>query len=280
MLKKVVVTGANSGIGLASAKKLAQSGFDVIAVCRSEAKGKAAVEEIKAVNDKVEVNLYLCDLSDLLSVANAADAIREAHPQIDVLLNNAGYYPPSVSYIGVVEKCLYASHLGHMLFTLKLMPALEAVPDGRIINVSSAAHNMGKAERFFKKVDNLSNIKAYGDAKLANILFSMGLRDRTAESITSYSLHPGVVRTNFGENLSGFFKGVFNLISPLILSPDGGARTSVHLATAPLAELKPHNGRYFDKSKPKKTRHKDIHKSKSDWLWAKSMDYFEDFMVV
>lgn len=275
MVKKVVITGANSGIGLATARILAQGGFDVVAVCRNEEKGKNAVKEIQKAGPNAEVNLVLCDLSDLESVKRAAAEIILDHPQIDVLINNAGYYPPEIEYIGEVEKTLFASHLGHQLLTMRLLPALEAVPEARIINVSSAAHTMGRVERFFKKVDGLSGIKAYADAKLANVLFSMGLKDHTSESVTSYSLHPGVVNTNFGENLGKFFSAAFNVVGPLFLSPSKGAQTSVYLATAPIETLRPLNGQYFAKKKPKRTSNKDVHKSKADWLWAKSMDYLE-----
>lgn len=275
MLKKVVITGANSGIGLATARILAQGGFDVVAVCRSEGKGKRAVEEIQEAGPKSEVSLVLCDLSDFDSVVKAADQINRDHPQVDVLINNAGYYPASIEYIGEVEKTLYASHLGHQLLTLKIMPTLEAVAEARIINVSSAGHAMGRVDRFFKKQEKINGIQAYGDAKLANILFSMGLKDHTPDTITSYSLHPGVVKTNFGVNLGKFLNGLFKFFGPLFLTPSKGAMTSVHLATAPIESLRPFNGGYFAKQKPKKSRNKDVHKSKADWLWAKSMDYLE-----
>ncbi len=278
MVKKVVITGANSGIGLATARILAQGGFDVIAVCRNPQKGEDAVREIRKAGPNSNVSLVICDLSDFDSVVKAAAEISLDNPQIDVLINNAGYYPPEIEYVGEVEKTLYASHLGHMLLTLKLLPTLEAVDEARIINVSSAAHNMGRVDRFFKKVDGLNGIKAYGDAKLANVLFSMGLKDHTSSSVTSYSLHPGVVNTNFGENLGKFFSAAFNVVGPLFLSPSKGAQTSVYLATAPIETLRPLDGKYFAKKRLKKTNNKDVHKSKADWLWAKSMDYLEPYL--
>ena len=165
MVKKVVITGANSGIGLATARILAQGGFDVVALCRNLEKGEDAVREIQKAGPKSEVSLIQCDLGDFESVLKAADQINQEHPQVDVLINNAGYYPPEIKWRGEIEECLYASHLGHMLLTLKIMPTLEAVPEARILNVSSAAHNMGKVDRFFKHNDSLTGIQAYGDAK-------------------------------------------------------------------------------------------------------------------
>ena len=275
MVKKVVITGANSGIGLATARILAQGGFDVVALCRNETKGQNAVKEIQKAGPKSTVSFIQCDLSDFESVKKAADKINQDHPQVDVLINNAGYYPPEIIWEGELEKSLKASHLGHMLLTLRIMPTLEAVPEARIINVSSAAHNMGKVERFFKHNEKLSGIQAHGDAKLANVLLSMGLRDHAPKNVTSYSLHPGVVKTNFGENLSGFWKGVLTLFTPIMMTPSKGAQTSVYLATAPIESLRNHNGGYFEKKRIKKTRNKDVHKSKADWLWTKSMDYLE-----
>lgn len=279
MGKTIAITGANSGIGLAAAKILAGEGHRILMICRSEAKGQAALEEVKAAHPKAELALHLCDLSQLETVLQAARAILEQEGRIDVLLNNAGYYPPEIRYVDGVEETFYASHLGHMLLTLKLMPLLENSEEARIINVSSAAHAMGKSERFFQRLNSYTSIQAYGDAKLANILFSLGLVGRVSSHITAYSLHPGVVGTNFGENLPAFLAGAFRLLKPfLFLSPAKGAATSVYLASAPIAELKPHNGKYFAKCKPKATRGGEVTVEKADWLWEKSLEYIGDML--
>ena len=279
MSKIIAITGANSGIGLAAAKLLAGQGHEIILICRSEVKGQAALAEVKEAVSGVKASLFLCDLGKFETVVEAAEQIKGQFQHLDVLLNNAGYYPPEVGYTEGVEHTLYASHLGHMLLTLRLMPLLEASSEARIVNVSSAAHQMGKTERFFKQLDKYSNIQAYGDAKLANILLSLGLTTRTKPHITSYSLHPGVVGTNFGDNLPAFFRGFFNLTkSFLFLSPEKGAATSVHLASAPIAQLKGHNGEYFAKRKPQRMKHRDVTGEKADWLWEKSMGYIQEHL--
>lgn len=279
MSKTIAITGANSGIGLAAAKTLVEQGHEILMICRSEAKGKAAQAEVQAAAPNGKVDLFLCDLGKFDTVVAAAAAIKGKYDRLDVLLNNAGYYPPEIKYTEGVEHTLYASHLGHMLLTLHLQPLLEAAPEARIVNVSSSAHQMGKTERFFKKLEKYSAIQAYGDAKLANILFGMGLTSRTPEHVSSYSLHPGVVGTNFGDNLPAFFRGVFNLIKSFVfLSPKKGAATSVHLATAPIAKLKAHNGDYFVKRRPKSTSNKDVSMEKADWLWEKSLPLIQNFL--
>lgn len=279
MTKTIAITGANSGIGLAAAKDLAGKGHRILLICRTEAKGQKAIADIKAEHPDAETELFLCDLGKFDTVVSAASQIKDKHGRLDVLLNNAGYYPPEIHYTEGVEHTLYASHIGHMLLTLHLQPVLEAAEEARIVNVSSAAHQMGKTERYFQKLEKYSAIQAYADAKLANILFTMGLTKRFKPNVTSYSLHPGVVGTNFGDNLPAFFRGAFNLFKPLLfLSPAKGAATSIYLCTEAINRLKPHNGKYFAKKKPKAVGHKDVTVTKADWLWEKSLPYLKGHM--
>ncbi|MEM0997500.1 MAG: SDR family NAD(P)-dependent oxidoreductase [Bacteroidota bacterium] len=278
MAKTVLITGANSGIGLEAARQLAGKGFQILAWCRNAEKGKAALEQINAVNAEPKHDLVLADLGDLEAVKAAAIDVRDRYPQLNVLLNNAGYYPKQVNFVEGIEQSLYACQLGHMLLSLTLMPSLEASGDGRIINVSSAAHNWGRFERLFNAPEKYSETQVYGDVKLANILLTKGLVKRAGSNVTSYSLHPGAVNTNFGENLSGFFKVLITIFKPLLITPEKGARTSTFLSSAPIGQLKRHNGEYYVKERPKKVAHRDVNEQNADALWDKSMEFLQPYL--
>lgn len=278
--KRAIITGANSGLGLATAKALAVRSFDIVMLCRSEQRGRAAQAEVHKANPAVQVDLVTVDLGDLDSVRRAADTINTTYDRIDVLLNNAGYTPASIEFTADgVEKSFFASHIGHFVLTNQLTNLLRKTAaetgDVRIINLSSAAHLFGRKARFFRHIDDLSTWAAYGDDKLANVLFAKGLaRHLAGTGITAYSVHPGAVRTNFGSDTPGVIGQVLKLAGPLMRSPEKGAQTSVFLASAPLKAIGlDNNGGYFADSRPKSSSNRDISDDNANWLWEKSMAY-------
>lgn len=280
--KRAVITGANSGIGLATAKALAVRSFDLVLICRNEKRGQAALAEVKAANPDVQVDLITADLGNLNSVRQAAADIRQRYDRVDVLLNNAGYTPATIEFApDGTELSFFSSHVGHFVLTHELLDLLKKTADKtedvRIINLSSAAHAFGSKSRFFRHIDNLSTWSAYGDDKLANVLFTKGLATHLAGTgITAYSVHPGVVRTSFGSDTPGFIGQALKLAGPLMRSPEKGAQTSVFLASAPLKAIgESNNGGYFADSRPKKTTNRDVTDANAEWLWEKSMAYVQ-----
>ncbi|QKZ12642.1 SDR family NAD(P)-dependent oxidoreductase [Spirosoma sp. KUDC1026] len=279
-IKTAVITGANSGLGLATAKALAQRSFDLVLVCRNADRGKQAQTSVQQANPAVKVDLFLADLADAESVRQVAKAICSAYPKIDVLINNAGYTPKSIEFVEEgVEKSFFASHVGHFILTNGLMDSLKAAGaatgDARVISLSSAAYIGGRTARFFRKLDNLSPMLAYCDDKLANLLFAKELAKQTAGTgITAYSAHPGAVRTNFGSDTLGFVGQALALARPFMRTPEKGAQTSVFLASAPLKSIgASNNGGYFADSAPKRTRNRDITDEKAAWLWERTRQY-------
>ncbi|GAB3746447.1 SDR family NAD(P)-dependent oxidoreductase [Spirosoma pomorum] len=278
-IKTALITGANAGLGLATAKALAQRSFDLILVCRSEDRGKKAQAAVQQANPAVKVDLFLVDLADLDSVRQVADTIRAAYPKIDVLINNAGYTPAKLEFVDGIEKSFLASHIGHFVLTDRLMDSLKAAGaatgDARVISLSSGAYIGGRTARFFRKLDNLSTLLAYCDDKLANLLFARELAKQTAGTgITAYSAHPGAVRTNFASDTAGLGGKVFALIRPFMRTPEKGAQTTVFLASAPLKSIgASNNGGYFADSAPKRTRNRDITNEKAAWLWERTSQY-------
>ncbi len=279
-MKTALITGANVGIGLATAKALARRGVNLILLCRSEAKGREAVTAVQRINPAVTVELVLADLTDADSVRQAAKRVSATHSQLDVLINNAGYSPNHIEFTDNIEKSFYANHIGHFVLTYHLLDLLKASGEARIINLSSSAYALGKAERFFQRNNALSIMAAYGDGKLANLLFTKELAKRYADAgITAYSVHPGVVKTNFGSNFTGTFQVLLSMARPFMRSPERGAETSIFLATAPLSAITKSTGQagesggFFADSAPKLIKHKDMTTKQAADLWEKSLAF-------
>jgi len=276
--KTVVITGANAGIGLATAKALASKGYNIVTICRDSRRGEETINILKSINKNLQAENFTADLSDLNAVKQTAETIVAKYPIIDRLINNAGYYPAKIEYIGNIEKTFYASHLGHMLLTQKLMPSLERSAEARIINVSSGLHMQGRVARFFNRIDGMTASQAYGDAKLANVLFSIELSKRLPNNITTYSLHPGVVRTNFAKGTTGVFSVIINIMRPFFISPEKGAATSIYLAEASIEKLASFNGKYFDKKAPARTNNSDITDANAKALFERSNEVLRSFV--
>ena len=276
MNKKIaLITGANSGVGLATAKGLAAAGFDLILLVRNKTKAYDTQEAILQRFPNTKIDYEIADLEDIDSVKTAVQHIRKRYIKIDRIINNAGYSPDVIAFTkDGYEKSFIANHLGHFVLTINLLDLLEASGEGRIINVSSAIHSLGKVNRLFIKNNrNLTAFKAYGDGKLANILFTKGLAKKlVGKPVLAFSLHPGIVGTNFGGNFTGFSSLLVKLAKPFMISSEQGAETSLFLATTSLENVRRNNGKYFDKCKVKATNNNDITIQNADWLWEKSLE--------
>jgi NAD(P)-dependent dehydrogenase (short-subunit alcohol dehydrogenase family) len=254
-IKTTVITGATSGIGKETALALAKKDHALYLLVRNIVKGEELKKDIIAQTGNKNIHVVKCDLSDLQSVRDAAAELNNGKLfAINVLINNAGgmFDKKELSKDGF-EMTFATNHLGHFLLTTSLLPLLEK-GHARIINVSSEGHKMGKAN-----FDDLqweqrpySAIKAYGTAKLFNIYFTKSLAEKYADKgVSSFAVHPGIVRTGFGAGSSGFSKFILLLARPIMISPEEGAKTSVFLATEPGMEAK--SCQYFIKCKMAKS---------------------------
>lgn len=252
-MQYILITGGNAGIGKATAIALAKKGAKIIIASRNDVKAAKAVAEIKAAANNEEIYSLKCDLASFDSVRNCAKNYRKEFGQLDILINNAGLVTDKLQFTkDGFELQIGVNHLGHFLLTTQLIDLLEKAKEPRIVNVSSKAHYRGKIKfNTFKGevgAEKYNGMAAYGQSKLANILFTKEIV-RRYPSICSHSLHPGVVGTEIAQKNDNktLWKVMWKLFSPVMLSPTKGAKTSVYLAASPDA-LKT-NGKYFDKQK-------------------------------
>jgi NAD(P)-dependent dehydrogenase (short-subunit alcohol dehydrogenase family) len=269
--KVVIVTGANSGIGKVTALELARKGANVVMICRSSSKGEAARAEIIAQSGNPQVELILADFASLDSVRRAAEAFLARHDRLHVLVNNAGLYVSErlLSQEGY-EMTFAVNHLAPFLLTNLLLDTLRASAPARVVTVSSGAQAAGHI-RFddLNATRSFNSMRAYGNSKLANVLFSNELARRLAGSgVTSNSLHPGAVATNFGSGSSGFFSLIIRLARPFFISPEQGAQTSIYLASDPAVEGV--TGKYYVNKKPQSSSTESNNADIQRLLWEES----------
>ena len=263
----IVITGASDGIGAAAARQLSARGERVVLVGRSPAKTAAVAHELGAP-------YHLADYADLDQVRNLASELQAAYPRIDVLANNAGGImgDRAVTKDGF-EKTFQVNHLAPFLLTHLLMPAL--IPgQAKVLQTSSvAAQRYGHID-----IDDLQNEqnyapqKAYGNAKLENILFTRELHRRFGDQgISAAAFHPGIVATSFASDTTHLMRYVYH--SPLkrlfTISPDRGAETLVWLAEGtPGRTWQP--GGYYEKNKPGTTNAQADDPNLAEQLWDRS----------
>jgi NAD(P)-dependent dehydrogenase (short-subunit alcohol dehydrogenase family) len=245
-----LVTGATNGIGRVTARELARRGARVLFVARDRARGEATAAEIREASGGRPPDLLVADLSSQREVRRLAQEVRDRTPRLDLLVNNAGaiFEERKLSADGL-EMTFALNHLAYFLLTLELLPLVAAGSASRIVNVSSVAHVRGAID-----FDDLqgergySMWRAYQQSKLANVLFTRELARRLGarpggRGVTTNALHPGAIASGFGRNGRGFFSRLVAVGAPFLASPERGARTTLHVATAP--ELAGVTGRYF-----------------------------------
>ena len=248
-----VITGANSGLGKISAQELAKKGHPIVMLCRNLDKARPVQQELQALAPNTPIDLIQCDLASLSSVRQAADEVRSRHDRIDVLMNNGGQLIDREQYSPDGYELTFATnHLGPFLLTNLLLPLLRNAQNARVITISSEAHRFTGDFRLdeLTRPRSYSGIRAYGRSKLCNILFARELSERLMDDgITSNSVHPGGVNTNFGGEAASAFGYVFKLLKPFMRSPEQGADTGIYLASSP--DVEQVTGLYFADRKPK-----------------------------
>lgn len=268
--KLSLVTGATSGIGYITALELARKGSAVILHGRNEQKLKRTRNQIHNDTNNDHIYLLQADFFSLEQVQKAADQINQDYKVIDVLVNNAGLIFGSERHTSPdgFELTIAINHLAPFAFTKLIFDRIAAAREGRIINVASEAH-LAAAPDFedFNMEQSYAGFRAYANSKLYNIMFTKELAGRLSNypNVTTYSLHPGTVATNFSASAGGLTNFAFKLMRPFLTSAKKGAQTNIYLASA--SDIPANSGSYFINQKPAKVKHKFYTEENNAKLW-------------
>ncbi|MFL5320431.1 MAG: SDR family oxidoreductase [Myxococcaceae bacterium] len=269
--KVALVTGATGGIGRITARELAKAGADLTIVARSKDKAAETLAEINAAAPNAKVDVIYADLSEIAQVRAAAAEFKKKHDRLHLLVNNAGAVNMErhVTKDGF-ELTFAVNHLAYFVLTNELLDLLKASAPARIVSVASDGHRIGKID--FDDLQGekaFGGMKAYTQSKLANILWSNELARRLqGTGVTSNSVHPGVVATGFGRNSPGFFNFLVKLGSIFMITPEKGARTTLHVATSP--DVGNTTGAYWAKRKPSRPAKQALDEAVGKRLWEVS----------
>jgi len=279
--KICLVTGATSGIGLVTARELAQQGAHVLLVGRNPVKCADIVEQIRAQTGNRDVDALLADVSSQQQIRELAREVGQRYPRLDVLINNGGglWLKRELTVDGL-EMTFAVNHLAYFLLTQLLLDTLRASAPARVVNVASNAHRNATLD-----FDDLQGERryrgwqAYCRSKLANILFTYELARRVAGTgVTANALHPGWVATAFGGN-NGWRGRLLQLAARYRgISPEDGARTVLYLAAAP--EVTGVSGQYFDKERAVPSSTVSYDEAAAKRLWQVSLELTQLASVV
>lgn len=271
--KLVIVTGASNGIGLETTRGLVQQGAHVVMVVRNRGKTEIVRDDLLKQTPHAEIDIMTADFSSQDSIRQFAQDFLKTYDRLDVLVNNAGgIFAKRSTTVDGIEYTFAVNHLGYFLVTNLLLDRLKSSAPARIVSVSSMAH-AGAKIRFddMQYAKSYNSMGAYGQSKLANIMFTYALARRLEGThVTANCLHPGVVSSGFAKNNGGIWSLGISLLSPIFISPTKGAQTSIFLASSPLAEGV--SGKYFDKSKPVATSRISYNIAEQERLWHISAD--------
>jgi retinol dehydrogenase 12 len=270
--KTVVITGASSGLGLETARALAAMGARIVMIVRDERRGQDAIASIQTTAPDAQLELVLADLYALAQVRGAAAEVLRRCDRIDVLVNNAGLiHPRRELTVDGFERTFALNHLAAFLLSYELRERLAASAPARVVTVASMGHKFARFDW-----DDLATMErwrgetwVYGASKLCNIWFAREAARRLAGSgVTSNSLHPGAVASNFGASGSWLWRVAVKLARPFLLSTAKGARTSIYLASAP--EVEGVTGEYFVRCKVRKPSRRARDDASAARLWQLS----------
>jgi NAD(P)-dependent dehydrogenase (short-subunit alcohol dehydrogenase family) len=242
--KVAIVTGANSGIGYVAARELARKGATVVLACRSPERGAAALERLQQEVPEADARFIPLDLADLEKVGAFAAQVFGEYDRLDVLVNNAGVMIPPESRTAQGHELQFGvNHLGHFALTGLLLPLIRRTRGARVVNVSSMAHRGGKMafDDLNWESRSYGAVAAYGQSKLANLLFTSELARRLEDAgvdATSVAAHPGWTATNLQQHSL-----LVRLFNPLFgMKPDQGALPTLFAATADEVEANDYIG--------------------------------------
>lgn len=268
-----MITGATSGIGREMAFALAGLNHHIILVGRNEKKCRVTRKIMITRTGNKQIDIMIADFADLSQIRNLANNFIQKYPKLDILINNAGVYLMKRSEsIDGYEKTFAVNHLAHFLLTNLLLEKLKKSPAGRIITVSSLAHDkrdINFDDLLYEK--NYNGLYAYARSKLANILFTYELTRRLKDAnITANAFHPGFVATNFGKN-NGMLRFILRrLIKRGALTPEEGAETGIYLAIS--EDVKHVSGKYFVNKKAVNSSKVSYDETLAGELWYKSKE--------
>ena len=271
--KTILITGATNGIGKAAAIKFAESAKSIAFTYRNEELAEDLKNEMQKINPNLSINSFFCDFSVQDSIRECADKIKNDLKAIDLLINNAGVVNTEYSEtIDGIENTFAVNHLGYFLFTNLLLDLVKKESESRIINVSSAAHHFVKGMQWDDinyKDDFKMGLKAYGQSKLGNILFTKQLAKKLQkDGVTVNAIHPGGVNTSLGNQNNSLFGRVLKIIlKPFFRSPLKGANTIIYLAEIDGLSI---TGAYWVDGRVAKTSHYSKNEAEAEKLWRLS----------
>ncbi|XP_075936925.1 retinol dehydrogenase 12, like isoform X1 [Anarhichas minor] len=249
--RTAIITGANAGIGKETAIDLAKRGAKVIMACRDMERGQAAVKEVVEISGSEHVVCMKLDLADSKSIREFAEAINTGEPKLNLLINNAGVMVcPYGKTADGFEMQIGVNHFGHFLLTHLLIDLIKRSAPARIVTVSSMAHSWGSINlEDINSEKSYDKKAAYSQSKLANVLFTRSLAKKLeGTGVTTYSLHPGVVKTDLWRHLSGPQQFLMKMVSPFTKNSSQGAQTSIYCAVEP--SLEKESGGYYSDCAP------------------------------